>query len=76
MSSGSSCRYCVGADTNRVKDGLNRCTKKHKFVDPGDVCPDYGFEYKPVNMEELRRSIIDYNMYLLENRSNSKVWKI
>lgn len=76
MSSGSMCRHCVGADPSRIKDGLIRCTKKHKFVEPNSTCPDYGFEYKPADIEEIRRSIIDYNMNLLENRSNSKVWKI
>lgn len=35
------CRVCSGADPERVKDGMIRCVRKHKFVDPEGTCPDH-----------------------------------
>ncbi len=35
------CRVCSGADPARVKDGMIRCVRKHKFVDPEGTCTDH-----------------------------------
>ena len=35
------CRVCSVADPERVKDGMIRCVRKHKFVDPEGTCPDH-----------------------------------
>lgn len=51
------CRHCDGADHERVKDGLIRCVRKHKFVDPLGSCPDFDGGCKVLSMEELRESL-------------------
>lgn len=38
------CRICSGADPQRVKDGMIRCVRKHKFVDPEGTCPDHDWK--------------------------------
>ena len=51
------CRFCDGADPKREKDGLIRCVRKHKFVDPFGSCPDFDGGRKVLSMEEIRESL-------------------
>ena len=57
MSNSRECRFCDGADPKRVKDGLIRCVRKHKFVDPYGSCPECGGGCDLLSLEELRESI-------------------
>lgn len=52
------CRVCSGADPARVKDGMIRCVRKHKFVDPEGTCPDHDWksELTTEEKEELLKA--------------------
>ena len=61
MGNSRDCRFCDGADPERAKDGLIRCTRKHKFVDPFGSCPDFDFENN-ADMDAIRETLREENL--------------
>lgn len=62
MANSVQCRFCDGADPKRVKDGMIRCVRKHKFVDPYSSCPECGGGVELLSLEEIRESVIQENL--------------
>ena len=71
MGNSRDCRFCDGANPERKKDGLIRCVRKHKFVDPFGSCPDFGFEYK-ADMKEIQEALGEETMRKLRYAHHGK----
>ena len=72
MGNSRDCRLCDGSDPKRKKDGLIRCVRKHKFVDPFGSCPDFDGGCKVLSMEELRESLREETLRKLRYAHNEK----
>ena len=72
MGCSRACRHCDGADPKRVKDGLIRCVRKHKFVDPFGSCPDFDGGCKTLSMKEIRESLLEETVRRFRHGNNGK----
>lgn len=72
MGCSRTCQFCDGAEPKRVKDGLIRCVRKHKFVDPFGSCPDFDGGCKMLSMNEIRESLREETVRRLRYGNNGK----
>ena len=66
------CRVCNGADPARVKDGMIRCVRKHKFVDPEGTCQGHSIKSFTMTTEEKEALLKAYINSLEAKKGKTK----